>query len=627
MRTLRLTLMLAITFLCGAMCVTAWAGIYSRELTTPGDFGFGIFERVQVSEAAGGLVLSKSMNCLPYLWVPSPSECVVSKIEARSGKEMARYRMGPESSGWSPCSVATDYAGNAYVACTDGHSGHIVKIQAFGSSRSLNTGPSSTSFDFTGDGKADALGWGKDSRVSVVAELSAEPSSLAFDERGVLWASLWSEQSIVAVDASTGEIGKTVYLTGKPDTMIVGSRDSLWVLCADAAKIALVDPLLGCVRDTFDITGIRAQSICPGDENTLWLGTTTGLVRFDIPSASIAQRSRTEIVLEGIATDRGGSVWAACPHLNQLTRFSESELEITAQVPVGRTPVSVSADADGYIWALNKDSANASRVDPRSVSCPTTALTARSPLSTTPFASCLIKPGLSPSGSWTGLFDSGIRGAGWGTITWDATLASSKVTVEARSADRPTAITDQQFQQVSNGEEMLLPSGRYLEVKVSLAGGMNTTPVLRGLRIAGRNLPPDVSNAGPTQTIIRRLDGKLESIGICGVVDPEGHEVTIAITGVTQDEPVAGLWKDDKAPDAIVAKDEVQLRAECNPGTQDSPSNGRVYTISFCATDALGASSKGKVKVMVPASLKWDAVAIEDKNKYDSTKDPAKASP
>lgn len=625
MRISKLIVMLAAALLCGALCVTAMASVYSRELAQPGDFSFGIFDRVEMSDSAGGLLLSKSMNCVPYLWVPSPDESVVTKIDARSGKEMARYRMGPESSGWNPCAVATDEAGNAYVACGSAGAGKIVKIQVFGASKSINQAPGATSFDFTGNGKADALPWGRDTRVTELAEVGRQPSSLAFDEQGLLWVGLWGEQSIVAVDTGKGVVVKTIYLTGKPDTMIVGSRSSLWVLCGEQSRLACIDTILGSVRSTFDLGETDARSMCVGDENTLWLGTSSGLAKFDTLTGSITQMSRADVALGGVALDRSGSIWAACPELNQLTRFSASDLNTTAQVPVGTTPDSVSADGDGYVWALNAGSSNASRVDPRTAKCAATAPTARSAYSSTPFTACVMRPGISPSGSWVGLFDSKLPGAGWGTISWDASMSGSKIIVEARSSDLPTAITDQQFHPVNNGQEAVLPSGQYLEVKVSFVGGMNTTPILRYMRIDGRNLPPDTSRAGPTVSLIRRLDHKFDAIGITGVSDPEGDDITITITGVTQDEPIAGLWQGDKAPDAIgIGKPEVQLRGECDPGTPDKPGNGRVYIVSFRATDPQGASSSGKVRVMVPASLKWDAVAVEDHDKYDSTKDPAK---
>ncbi len=540
MRTCVQALLLAV-LLSTTLYAGAGSGVYVRELVAPGDFGFGIFDRVEMSEAAGGLVLAKSMNCIPYLWVPSSSGSLVSKIDARSGREMARYQMGPVSSGWTPSAVATDYAGNAYVACGGAGSGHIVRIEASGASKSVARAPGATSFDFTGDGRADVLPWGKDARVSVVGEVGSEPGCLAFDEHGLLWVGLSSEQCIVAMDAATGAVYRKIYLDGSPDTMIAGSRDSLWVLCENS-RLVCVDPLLGAVRNCFDLGELHARSICEGDEKTLWLGTTTGLAMFDVASGCVAANSRADTKLAGVAVDRAGNVWAACPELNSLTRFSPIDLRITAQTPTGLAPNSLAADGDGYIWALNRDSSSASRIDARSVACVATALTGPEPASSTPFAACVIKPGISPSGSWRGLFDGKIPGAAWGTITWNANLSSSRLKVEARSAEVPTDIINQQFQEVSNGLECALPNGRFLEVRVSFAGGSNTTPVLTYLRVDGRNLPPITSNATPTVSIIRRHDHQFEAVGIRGVTDPEGHEVTVNVTGVTQDEPVAGLW-------------------------------------------------------------------------------------
>jgi len=216
----------------------------------------------------------------------------------------------------------------------------------------------------------------------------------------------------------------------------------------------------------------------------------------------------------------------------------------------------------------------------------------------------------------------------WGTVRWESSAGGGSVKVEVRGADQPTAIANQQFTEISNGQQFAVPNGEYLEVKVSFRGGNNTTPILRGLSVQGRNLPPDVSRATPTTARILKLDHSFEAVGIAGVSDPEADPVTITITGVTQDEPVSGLWPGDKAPDAAgVGTSEVKLRAERDPGTPEKPGNGRVYTVSFKATDPLGASTTGKVKVTVPPVLRWDSVAIDDGRKYDSTKEPEKDKP
>jgi hypothetical protein len=72
--------------------------------------------------------------------------------------------------------------------------------------------------------------------------------------------------------------------------------------------------------------------------------------------------------------------------------------------------------------------------------------------------------------------------------------------------------------------------------------------------------------------------------------------VTIAITDVTQDEPVSGPGSGNTAPDAAnVAGASVDIRAE-----RSGLGDGRVYHILFTATDDQGATCEGDVTVSVP---------------------------
>jgi len=123
-------------------------------------------------------------------------------------------------------------------------------------------------------------------------------------------------------------------------------------------------------------------------------------------------------------------------------------------------------------------------------------------------------------------------------------------------------------------------------------------------------------------------------VQITGVSDPDGDAVTIRVTGVTQDEPLIGeaSSRDDdvngdrdantvvasaskegliplakghrdrehhderKCPDAVISPDGgVAARAE-----RSGEGNGRVYVISFTATDVHGSTSDGNVTVCVP---------------------------
>ena len=626
MRLTQLTARIAAVLICGGLCGSALASVYSQRLTQPGDFSGGIFERTEISDSIGGVTLNRSLNCVPFLWVPGRGEGIVSKIDARSGAELARYRTGPSGSDSAPCAVAIDYDGNAYVACGGPGVGRIVKIQASGAGRSVVQTPELTSADARGIGKAEALPWGRDTRVSVVAELGlrSRPSSLAFGANGLLWVGLWGEQSMVAVDIGKQTVVHTVVLPGNPDAVIAGPSGSLWVLCGEIDTLCRIDTLLGTISRTLEVAGHGLKSMCAGDGDTIWLGSEDGLVCLNAATGDFTIAPEKDgAALAGVATDKLGDVWAACPSKNLLVRFSGIDQSIRAAIEVGRGPNSVGVDEDGYVWSLNEETATASRVDPRTTKCVALVATGRSPFSSTPFTANVLKRGVCPSGGWSRLFDSNIPGAGWGSLAWLESSAGGHLRVEARSADVPTALDAQEFTPVSNGIDFAVPNGRYLEVKVAFEGGNNTSPILREMMVQGRNLPPDVSRAAPTTDRIARLDHSFETVAISGVTDPEGDPVAITVTGVAQDEPVWGLGPKDKFPDALgVGKSEVRLRAECDAGTVDEPGNGRTYTVTFKATDPLGASTTGTVKVLVPPVLRWDAIAIEDQKKFDSTKQP-----
>jgi hypothetical protein len=111
------------------------------------------------------------------------------------------------------------------------------------------------------------------------------------------------------------------------------------------------------------------------------------------------------------------------------------------------------------------------------------------------------------------------------------------------------------------------------------------------------NRPPDCSTATANPSVITSNNHKFVPVTVEGVSDPDGDAVTVVVDGVTQDEPVNGAGDGNTTPDAEGgdAPDQVRLRAE-----RSSQGDGRVYRISFTATDATGATCQGSVAVGVP---------------------------
>jgi len=135
------------------------------------------------------------------------------------------------------------------------------------------------------------------------------------------------------------------------------------------------------------------------------------------------------------------------------------------------------------------------------------------------------------------------------------------------------------------------------------------------------NDPPSCDTAEPTDDILWPPNHRFASVGVVGVSDPDGDEVTITVTSVTQDEPVNGLGAGVTSPDAVLQGGEALLRVE-----RTSLGNGRVYSIGFNAADANGASCTAAVSVCVPHDLRRPMRCVDDGQTYDS-QSPSASSP
>ena len=105
---------------------------------------------------------------------------------------------------------------------------------------------------------------------------------------------------------------------------------------------------------------------------------------------------------------------------------------------------------------------------------------------------------------------------------------------------------------------------------------------------------------------------RLVPVSITGVADPDDPDVRLTVTAVTQDEPVRGQGCGDTSPDAVLAGASVLLRAErAGHGT------GRVYRVTFTASDTSGATCTGSVTVCVPHDRRRHP-CVDEGQRYNS---------
>jgi len=128
-----------------------------------------------------------------------------------------------------------------------------------------------------------------------------------------------------------------------------------------------------------------------------------------------------------------------------------------------------------------------------------------------------------------------------------------------------------------------------------------------GIAIVNRS--PNCSQAIASPNLLWPPNHKFVPIQILGVTNPGGGSVTITVTSIFQDEPVT------HGPDGTgVGTSTPSVRAE-----RDGGGDGRVYHISFNATNATGGSCTGAVTVGVPHDKGPNGGPVDQGALHDST--------
>jgi hypothetical protein len=126
--------------------------------------------------------------------------------------------------------------------------------------------------------------------------------------------------------------------------------------------------------------------------------------------------------------------------------------------------------------------------------------------------------------------------------------------------------------------------------------------------------PPDCTGVAPT--VLWPPNHQMVKVTIVGV----NQSLTILINKIMQDEPVDATGSGNTSPDAILPDPEgtntntAMIRAErAGPGT------GRIYFISFSATDTTNQQCTGTALVFVPHDQGQGFTPIDTRQRFDST--------
>jgi choice-of-anchor A domain-containing protein len=524
--------------LIGLLWSAAAAAQTEKTWTLDGEFDTGVLDSVNHDAPNNHqLQLNTSSSTEPYIWIANFEMGTVTKIDTRTGKQVARYDSvlvknwdgsvpavkAPRGNCNSPSRTAVDGNGNAFVAnrgiCADS-SASVTKYAGTLSACVDRNGNNTidTSKDVNNDGLIDlnstAEYKGQADECILWTKNYAAPGdwgrSAAVDADQNLWVGGYHSSKLYKLNGNTGALLKTIDPRANPQHyasyiygIAIGPGGFIYTSDIENRYILKINPnaaagqeVVGMLRSPVPTYGIAVDK-----NSVVWLGNWSdvlaSVVRVDFANNTATlhggSQGNCQGRTRGVAVDKNGDVWTSCFSGSRLLRFNSAGTYLGSW-PVGSGPVGAAVDGDGKIWTINLNGNSATRFDPA-----TTGLQSF-PVSGTPYSYSDMtgfqqRNFTQRQGDWTVIHDSGNTASIWGPVHWNresqgSVPAGTTITVEVRTANTQADLANQPYIPVTNGQAVPNLTGRFIEVKATLRiQNGNVSPILSDLSVSF-SLPP-----------------------------------------------------------------------------------------------------------------------------------------
>jgi streptogramin lyase len=555
----------------------------SRIYTFDADFDTGNLYNVNHEAPKNHqLQLDTKIRIAPYLWVANWVVGTVTKIDTRTGQQVAKYdsvlqrnwdgsipdvrppreegSMGSTAPcGNTPSRTSVDAYGDAYIAnrtfcgqpsatkyageptrCVDRNGNGLIDTSRDANADGIINIKDPAEFK----GQADeCILWTKNYGAS-----GSHGRSLAVDADQNVWVGTYMDSMLYKLDGETGAVLQTINpnaergTTGHLYGIAIGPGGFIYTSNPGNNLLRKIDPNPAARKHVVEEmpSPVPTYGIAVDSNGVVWLGRWTspaggGVVRADFAAktarvvgniTSACSQGNTR----GVAVDAQNNIWAACWSEGLLLQFNNNGTLIKSW-PVDAGPIGVAIDAAGKVWTVNQSGDSATRVDPET-DATNTFHTSGEPYSYSDMTGFQQRHMGVRQGYWTAVHDSVTSNTQWGTVTWNAeaqgsTPPGTAIIVEVRAANDPSQLAARPFVAVSNGVVFNGVVGRYVEVRATLKSqDGETSPVLSDLRIDPINTPP--------VAICKAINVCAEP-GVCfananidnGSFDPDGDPITL----------------------------------------------------------------------------------------------------
>jgi hypothetical protein len=271
----------------------------------------------------------------------------------------------------------------------------------------------------------------------------------------------------------------------------------------------------------------------------------------------------------------------------------------------GISPRGLAVDSNGKVWVTCNISSTAKRIDPHGGPDGLGAVDLTVPLGRnahpydySDMTGITLLENTQPSGSWQVVYDSGVAGTEYGTISWHANVpANTEFFVEFRASDDPAALSGLRFTLAQNGQAFSGVFGRYVEIRVRFRRAQNSTatPVLFDLTISplGGGMPGGECVAGirnPASLLVfPEFDNRAANLTLLTVTNTEdlGSDINVEFVYVGRVDQNGMLLPclELNRTRMLTPRDTISLIT-----SSDAPSQAQGYVYAFAKSKTTGAA-------------------------------------
>lgn len=501
--------------------------------TTTAEFEQGSMSNVNATEVPDELRLDTELKPYPFLWVPNEQDSV-SKIDTRTGRELARYWTGPSGFDGQPSRTTVDLEGNCWVA--NRYGGSAIKIGRDTWIDRNDNGVCDTSTDINGDGKiqpSEMMPWGQDERVLVElvlipgrAESAFVPGtytggythdwtfpglrSVVVDKNNDLWIGGYGSQKFYQVSTSNYQILQTVSVSSvghHPYGAVMDSNGVIWSAGYTDNAVTRIDPRT--TPPTVSRINLPHQTYGLGLDKMGHLfvngfdyrrlsriNVNTGVVEWTLDKPELPGG-------RGVAVTPDGDVWAVSTYNWAVYRYSNDGVH-KASIGVGNYPTGVAVDADGMVWVCDLNDQNIHRIDPATNKIVLTKQIVGSGghYSYSDMTGYVALTVTKRTGTWTRTLDAGRADAPWGGVGIEGDLPpGTSFRARIRAGNDASKLSDLPWIDATLGATLAGMRGRHAQVEVILqSDAQDATPAARAIVVASVPAPTVTADAIPEPT-------------------------------------------------------------------------------------------------------------------------------